>query len=177
MPGQRPRIDAGDRRNARLPKQGRKLAGLLDDGCGGIGDDQAAQPRPRRLVVGDQAPVVADQRVRHHDELAGVRGVGADLLVARLARVHEEVAATLDGSSEGDPREDRAVLEGEERWPEIAHAGIHDGTGMWERRDDDADPARAQLAGRGHVQRASFPASLDRYTGLSGPAVKELREG
>ena len=27
------------------------------------------------------------------------------------------------------------------------------------------------------IVRASFPASRDRYAGLSGPAVKELREG
>ncbi len=40
-----------------------------------------------------EPPVVADQRVGHDHDLAGVRRVGADLLVAGLAGVDDEVAA------------------------------------------------------------------------------------
>ncbi len=40
-----------------------------------------------------EPPVVADERVGHDHDLAGVRGVRADLLVAGLARVDDEVAA------------------------------------------------------------------------------------
>ena len=42
------------------------------------------------------AAVVADQRVGHDDDLAGVRRVGADLLVAGLRGVDDEVAAGGD---------------------------------------------------------------------------------
>ena len=59
---------------------------------------------PRRLVVVREPAVVADQRIGHDDDLAGVRGVGADLLVAGLARVDDEVAAGGDRRAERDAR-------------------------------------------------------------------------
>ena len=85
-----------------------------------VGDDQRPQPRPDRLVVVGEPAVVADQRVGHDDDLAGVRGVGADLLVAGLAGVDDEVAAGRDRRPERDAREDRAVLERQQRRTEVA---------------------------------------------------------
>ena len=67
-----------------------------------------ATTRPRSHGRSDwssssEAAVVADQRVGHDHDLAGVRGIGADLLVAGLARVDDEVAARRDGRPERDP--------------------------------------------------------------------------
>ena len=86
----------------------------VEHGGRGVGHDECPQPRADRLVVVGQAAVVADERVGHDHDLAGVRGVGADLLVAGLARVDDEVAAGRDRGAEGDAREDRAVLEGQQ---------------------------------------------------------------
>ena len=83
--GERPGVDAGDRRDAVAAEQRRELAHIVDDRGGRVGDDEAAEPRSDGLVVLDQPAVVADQRIGHDDDLAGVRGVGADLLVARSA--------------------------------------------------------------------------------------------
>ncbi len=93
MARERPRVDAGDRRDPVAAQERRQLSGVIEHGGRRIGDDEGAQPRPDRLVVGQQPPVVADERIGHHDDLAGVRGVGADLLVPGLAGVDDEVAA------------------------------------------------------------------------------------
>ena len=92
MPGKGSRIDAGDRGNPRLAQHRGQLLGIVENGRGGVGHDQAAQPRPLRLVVVVDAAVIADQRVGHHDQLARVAGIRGDLLVAGLAGVDDEVA-------------------------------------------------------------------------------------
>jgi hypothetical protein len=91
------------------------LRTALDDRRGRMRYDERAQPRPFRLVVGHEAPVVADQRVGHHDHLAGVGRVRTDLLIAGLARVDDEVAARRERCAERDPMEHRAVLECQQR--------------------------------------------------------------
>src|SRR4029077_18137965 len=105
-----------------------------------------------------------------------------------------EVASGALAGSERDAREDRAVLEREERRPGVADARIDDrararqgarehaemggtdgSTGGLERRCGpalEAPRATATIDGR-----ASFPASRDRYAGLSGPAAKEPPKG
>ena len=103
MAGQRPRVDPGDGRDAVVAQQGRELAGVLEHGGRGVGHDQRAQPRTAGLVVGDEPAVVADERVGHDHDLAGVRGVGADLLVAGLAGVDDEVAAGRTGAPKATP--------------------------------------------------------------------------
>jgi len=103
--GQGSRIDAGDCRNVGLAQHRRKLAGVVEDGCGGVGHDQPAQPGALGLVVRSNAAVVADQRVSHHDKLAGVAGVGRDLLVAGLAGVHDQIALAAPLRTKGDARE------------------------------------------------------------------------
>ena len=96
VPGERPRVHAGDRRDRVVAQERGQLAGVVEDRGRRVGDDQRPQPRPDRLVVVGQPPVVADQRIGHDHDLAGVRGVGADLLVAGLAGVDDEVAAGRD---------------------------------------------------------------------------------
>ena len=128
--GKGPGVDAGDGRDPLVAQERRELAGLLDDGRGRVRDDERPEPRVLGLVVGVDPPVVADERVGHDDDLAGVRGVGADLLVAGLARVHDEVAARRDVRTEGDPAEDRPVLERQEGRPAVADAGVDDEAGI-----------------------------------------------
>ena len=123
---QGPGVDAGDRRDPVAAEERRELAGVVEDRRRRVGDDEGPEPRPERLVVVGDAAVVADQRIGHHDDLAGVRRVGADLLVAGLRGVDDEVAAGRERRAERDPGEDRAVLEGEQGRPEIADAGIDD---------------------------------------------------
>jgi hypothetical protein len=88
------------------------------------------------LIVGVDPPVVADERVRHHDDLAGVRGIRADLLVASLARVHDEVATRRDVRSKCDPAEDGSVLEGEEGRPAGPDARVDHEAGVRRRRQE-----------------------------------------
>ena len=136
MPGQGPRVDAGDRGNAVGAQEGCQLPRIVEDRGRGIGHDQPAEPRLHRLVVVDQAAVVADQRIGHDHDLARVRRVGADLLVAGLARVHHEVAARRDGRPECDAAEDRAVLERQQSRTQVTDPGIDDGGGSDMRRRD-----------------------------------------
>ena len=100
-----------------------QLPGVVEDGGRGVGDDEPAEPRLHRLVVVDQAAVVADQRVGRDHDLARVRRVGADLLVAGLARVHHEVAARRDRRAECDAAEDRAVLERQQCRTQVTDPG------------------------------------------------------
>ncbi len=188
-----PGIDTGDRRDPGTAEEGCQLARSLEDRGGRVGDNQRAQPWTERLIVVEQPTVVPDQRIGHHDDLAGVRRVGADLLVAGLAGVHDQVATGRHRRTKGDPREDRAILEGQ-------HGGTRD-----RRSEGRRPPRRAGTAGRsrgqvgtrhgaggkgltvrlrgaaarsadrrGHGRSASFPASRDRYAGLTGPAMKGL---
>ena len=101
--GQRARVHARDRRDRVVAQQRGELAGVVEDRGRRVGDDQRPEPRADRLVVLGEPAVVADQRVGHDDDLAGVRGVGADLLVARLAGVDDEVAAGRDGAPNAMP--------------------------------------------------------------------------
>ena len=179
--GERARVDAGDRRDAVVAQERGELAGVVEDGGRGVGDDERPQPRPDRLVVVDEPAVVADERVGHDHDLAGVRGVGADLLVAGLARVDDEVAAGGDRRPEGDAREDRAVLERQQRRPEVADPRVDDGA----RRGVPA--GRSTAITRPRIQRTHRPrwarwadacADIDAsFAGLTGPVRQPHRTG
>ena len=181
--GQRARVDTGDRRDAVASQQRGQLPGLLHHGSRGVGHDEAAQPGPAGLVVVEEPAVIADQGIGHDHELARVRRVRADLLVAGLARVDHEVATAGNGRSKGDPGEHGSVLEGQEGWPVVADARIDDrarradGAENWEAAGRSPAPRGELTGGRGHGRRASFPASRDRYAGLTGPAIKDSAKG
>ena len=57
-----------------------------------LADDKAPQRQPAALDVFEIDAVVADQRVRHRDDLPAIGGVGEDLLVAGHARVEHDLA-------------------------------------------------------------------------------------
>ena len=156
VPRQRTGVDAGDGRDRRVPQQRGQLARVVEDGGGGVGDDERPQPRADRLVVGGESAVVADERIRHDHDLAGVGGVRADLLVAGLAGVDHEVAAGGHRRPERDAGEDGAVLQRQQRRPEVADPGIDDGRGARQRGDDHAtaDTETHQPSGRGGRGRA-----------------------
>ena len=87
-------------------------------------DDESAQPGLRRLIVRNQAAVVSDQRIGHQHHLPRVARIGADLLVARLAGVHHEVATRGDGRTPRDAGEDAAIFQGEQGGSMVADARI-----------------------------------------------------
>ena len=156
--GQRARVDARDRWHAVGAEQVGDLPRPAHHGRGGVGDDERAQPRPLRLIVLHQAAVVPDQRVGHHHHLAGVRRVGADLLVAGLAGVRDEIAPGRDRCPERHAGEDHPVLQRDERGSVRANPWIHHGI----RGNDEGPPVRGDhgsRAARGlpHARRARLP--------------------
>ena len=75
-------------------QQRRELARVVEDRGRRVGHDEARGATGARDWSSSRQPaVVADQRVGHHDDLARVRGIGGDLLVAGLRGVDDEVAA------------------------------------------------------------------------------------
>ena len=138
VPREGARVDPRDRRDALGAQERCELPGVLEDRGGRVGHDEAAEPGLRRLVVVPKTAVVADERVGHDDDLAGVRGIGADLLVAGLRGVDDEVAARRDGRSEGDAWKHRPVLQREQRRPEMADPRVDDRAWDGQRRTDDA---------------------------------------
>ena len=138
VPGERPGVDAGDGRDGRVAQQRRELACVVEHGGGRVRDDEGPEPRSERLVVGGEPAVVADERVGHDHDLAGIGRVRADLLVAGLAGVHDQVAAGLDRGPERDAGEHRPVLQRQQRRSQVADPGIDDGRGARQRGDDHA---------------------------------------
>ena len=72
MAGKCPRVDTGDRGNAIRAQEGCQLPRIVEDRGRGVRNNQPPEPRLHRLVVVDQAAVVADQRVGHDHDLARV---------------------------------------------------------------------------------------------------------
>ena len=128
VPGERTGVHARDRRDRGIAQERRQLPGIVEHRGRRVRHDQRPEPRPDRLVVVGQAPVVADQRVGHDHDLAGIRGVGADLLVAGLARIDDEVAAGRDRGPERHAREDRPILERQQRGTQVADPRVDDRT-------------------------------------------------
>ena len=162
-----------------VAEERRELTGVLHHGRRGIGDDERPQPRLRGLVVVGQPTVVADERIGHHHDLAGVRRVGADLLVAGLARVDDEIAAGRDRRPERHAREHRSVLQCQDGRPEVTDPRIHDraGPGRW--WSDHSTAARITNdppAGSAWWARAC--ADIDAsFAGLTGPVRRPHRTG
>ena len=190
MTRQRPGIHPGNGRDLRTAKQRSELKRIVNHGGGCIGHDESAKPWAHRLVIGKETAVVADQGVRHDHDLARVRRIGADLLVAGLASIDDEVAPGRYGSTERDTGDERAVLERQESWAEITDARIDHrawtGRGRRHARGpirrietkelaiEVARPMRrmAPSIEPGTAIKRSFPASQNRFAGLTGPAFK-----
>src|SRR4029078_4280515 len=99
-------------------------------------------------------------------------GVGADLLVAGLAGVDDEVAAARDRRPEGDPREDRAVLQRQHCRPEVADPGIDDRAAARCRRRGwgDHEPPDTTNPPASRARWADACADIDAsFAGLTGP--------
>ena len=186
------------RRSPGCPSSRRSVAswrGLLERPRRSRWRRRGPQPRPLGLVVVADPAVVADQRVGHHHDLARVGGIRADLLVAGLARVHDEVAAGRDAAPRrrcpGRPCRPRAPAARDRASPTRGSTtNAASGTGRPDQRATrppggplgTARGARTRKRHRpggrgGRVvrmdARASFPASRDRFAGLTGPAAKE----
>src|SRR5690606_40927397 len=82
-----------------------------------VAHDQPGRPDPAGLVVLAGAAGVADVGIGQGDDLAGVRGVGEDFLVAGHGRVEHDFTDGKAGRADGYAFEDGAVFEREDcRW-------------------------------------------------------------
>ena len=178
--GERAGVDAGDGRDRRVAQERDELARAVEHGGRRVGDDERRAATAARLVVVGQPPVVADERVGHDHDLAGVRGVGADLLVAGLAGVDDEVAAGGDRRPERDAGEDGAVLERQQRRTEGADARIDDGARSGRRRHGSGDHAAPDTTNppASGARWADACADIDAsFAGLTGPVRQPHRTG
>src|SRR5712692_741523 len=117
MPRERARVYALDAHDA-------LLAHVVFDGhpaapVGGIRagllHDEAIDPGPPRLDIFRVDPVVADERIRHADDLPAIGRIGHDLLIARHRRVEDDLTVRLARGAAGLPGEDTPVRQGQER--------------------------------------------------------------
>ena len=178
--GERAGVHAGDGRDRRVAQERGQLAGVVENGRRGVGHDERTQPRPGRLVLVGKAAVVADERVGHDDDLAGIRGVGADLLVAGLARVDDQVATRGDRSPERHAGKERAILERQQRRSEIPDPGIDDGARPGCRRHGSRDHAAPDTTNppASGARWADACADIDAsFAGLTGPVRQPHRTG
>ena len=71
------------------------LAEMVRGDAGDLLDDEAARMHAARLGIRLVASVVADERVRHTDDLTRVAWVGQDLLIAGHRGVKDHLAKCL----------------------------------------------------------------------------------
>src|SRR5712691_7250761 len=107
-------LDADDAVAAQVVVEARAGAEVRRDGRR-LFDDEAVHPRLPRLDVLLVDAVVADERVRHRDDLPSVRRIGEDLLVAGHRGVEDDLAGRLAARAEGLARERAAVAQDEDR--------------------------------------------------------------
>jgi hypothetical protein len=113
--GQLAGIDALDGHDALAGQEvGQALLGTpVRRGVTHVAHHEAAGEHRARLRIGAVHTVVADVRHRHGDDLARVRGVGQDLLVAGQRGVEADLAVGLTGRAARPAFEHGAVLERE----------------------------------------------------------------
>ncbi len=126
-PGEAAGVDPGDARHA-VPAQHGVEAGLgpmvAVASCERT-DDDASTERAARFEVGGVGAVVADVRRGEGDDLAGVTGVGDDLLIAAQDRVEHDLSRRdRPFGAEQLTFEDAAV--GEHQCALANHVGILD---------------------------------------------------
>ncbi len=122
-PGQPPRVDVGDRRNAVLLQVRAKvvLRAPARMQPRQVADHQPGGVDLRGLVVLPVHAGVADVRVGQGDDLAAVRGIGEDLLVAGHRRIEDDLPDRGSGGADGAAAEHRSVGENE-------HGGVLNGS-------------------------------------------------
>ncbi|MCW0450790.1 hypothetical protein NB706_003624 [Xanthomonas sacchari] len=110
--GQLAGVDAGDGDHAALdqPVRQRHLVAPVAGAARHVAHDQAGRPDLGGLVVLVGAAGVADMRIRQRDQLAGVGGIGEDLLVAGHGGVEHHFADGQAGSAYGFALEHGAVF-------------------------------------------------------------------
>ena len=107
-------LDADDSVAAQVRLEAQPAAPARRD-RGGLLDDEAVHQGPPGLDVFRVQPVVADERVGHGHDLAAVRGIGEDLLVAGHGRVEDDLAGGLADGAQRLTAEDTAVAQDEKR--------------------------------------------------------------
>ncbi len=116
MADQCSRIDAGDHRDA---VTGQKfLGGLVGAPVARkrreFADDQSFDERLHRFVIEIVGAIVANLGIGEDDNLAGIRRIGENLLVAGEAGVENNFPRVFDGRTKTTALEDRAVFQGED---------------------------------------------------------------
>lgn len=116
--GQFPRIDSRDTRFAGALQQFGQRFGRTEVGGGvQLVDHQPVQKQSAGFDILRIAAVIADFRRGQRHELAGVGGIGEDLLIAGHAGVEHRFPDRVDRRAEAPAPEDFAVGEGEESGP------------------------------------------------------------
>ena len=87
-------LDADDRIRLQIILQRHRRAKVRNDPAR-LADDKALDPRPTRFDIFGVRAVVADERVRHTDDLPRVAWVGQDLLIAGHRGVKDHLAKCL----------------------------------------------------------------------------------
>ena len=115
--GEGPGVDLADPDDAGLVEVAVEATGGAPrrDHRRGLADHEPGHLGTGRLDVLGVHAVVADVGIGHGDDLAGVRGVGEDLLVAAQGGVEDHLPGHLSHAAKGPSLEDRAVLEGQHR--------------------------------------------------------------
>ena len=70
---------------------------------------------PIALAVGRVDPVIADQRIRHGDDLAAIGRIGQDFLITGHGGVEAGLPGCGDGRSEPGSLKHPAIFQGEKR--------------------------------------------------------------
>ena len=115
MANQRARIEPGDDGDA-VPRQERAGLGIRTPVAGDgreFANHQAFDVRPRGFVIALAGSVVADLGIGEDDDLAGVRRVGEDFLIAGEGGVENHFPGPFGRGAKTPALEDRAVFQGE----------------------------------------------------------------
>ncbi len=115
VPGQRAGVDAADPHDALLvePVFERPLGAITRIERGDLADHEARHLSLRGLHIVRAHSVVADVRIGHRHDLAGVGGIGQNLLIPRERGVEDHLAGGLAGTAEAPAGERGAVFKNE----------------------------------------------------------------
>ena len=114
-------VDFGDHGDAAVGEE--RLRGFVGAPVarkrGEFAHDQTFDMRLRGFVIAFVGAVVADLRIGEDDDLAGIRGIGEDFLIARDGGIENHLAGAFDGRTKTTALEDRTVFQGEDCWVQV----------------------------------------------------------